>query len=221
MKIFKKKNPYWNEKMGFWKRLLWCLTYYRLTILTVLVILVTAGYIIYLNVRPSRNPILNVTMVNAITVTETDLFDRYLAEAGYDIVENCAAVSNTWQINLDGSDVRAWDYYEIVAAQLLIGEIDLFFADGQIFTSYANQHAFRDVREYMTEEELERYADYILYVTDTETGEQMPCGIIVPTGHPVGESLYYLSNCYLGIPNTYFNDEETDKVIHLILEDLP
>ena len=58
-------------------------------------------------------------------------------------------------------------------------------------------------------------------ITDTETGEQMACGIIVPTTHPVGENLYYLSNCYMGIPTTYFNDEETDKVIHLILEDLP
>ncbi len=221
MKLFKKKNPYWNEKMGFWKRFWWVLDYYKLTILIVTVIVATTAYIVYLNVRPSRNPILNVTMINAITVTETDLFDQYLAEAEYDIVENCATVLNGTQINLDGSDVRAWDKYEILAAQLLIGEIDLFFADGQIFTSFAAKHAFRDVREYMTEEELEKYEDYILYVTDTETGEQMPCGIIIPTTHPVGENLYYLSTCYLGIPTTYFNDEETDKVIHLILEDLP
>lgn len=221
MKLFKKKNRYWNEKMGFWKRLGWVLTYYRLPLLIVTTVAVLAGYIIYLNVRPSRNQILSVMMINGISVTETDLFDQYLAEAGYDIKENCAFVDNAIRINLDGSDIHAWDYYEVVSAQLFVGEIDLFFADGLIFTSFANSHAFRDVREYMTEEELEKYKDYILYVTDTDTGEQLPCGIIIPTQHPVGQNLYYLSNCYLGIPNTYFNDEETDKVIHLILEDLP
>lgn len=221
MNIFKKKNPYWDEKMGFWKRLGWFLTYYRLPILIVTTLAVLTGYIVYLNVRPSRNQILNVMMINGLSVTETDLFDHYLAEAGYDIVENCAYVDNAIQINLDGTDVHAWDYYEVVSAQLFVGEIDLFFADGQIFTSFAASHAFRDVREYMTGEELQKYQDYILYVTDTDTGEQMGCGIIIPKDHPVVQSLYYLNNCYLGIPNTYFNDEETDKVIHLILEDLP
>ena len=86
----KPRNPYWDQKMGFWKRLGWILNYYNLQILVAVSLLVIAGYILYVNLRPQRDVILNVMMINGNVTAESDLFDEYLADAGFDIVENQA-----------------------------------------------------------------------------------------------------------------------------------
>ncbi len=214
-------QQYKDMKLGFWKRLGWFLTYYRLQIFGVIAALCVIGYIVYLNVRPQREQILNVMMVNGNSACESDLFDRYLDEAGYDIRTETAYVSNGIWINFDGTDSKAWDYFEIVTAQFLTGEIDLFISDGEIFTRFANYGAFMDVSEYLTEEQLERYADSILYVTDTDTGEQMACGIILGPETQICQEQYFLETCYLGLSSNVYNDVEAEAVLNLILEELP
>ena len=107
MKEKKPRNPYWEEKMGFWKRLGWVLTYYRLPILIAAGVLIVAGYILYINLRPHREDILNVMIVNGNTVAESDVFDRYLGEAGFDLTEYESYVSNGIQIRMDGTDEHA------------------------------------------------------------------------------------------------------------------
>ena len=216
----KRENPYKGMKLGFWKRLGWILSYYYLPIICAIAVIATASYIIYLNVRPQRTAILNVTMVNGITVTESDLFDRYLERAGYNIKEDTARVSNYIQINFDGTDQHAWDYYEIVSAQFLMGEIDLFISDGTLFTSYANNGAFLDVSEYLTPEQLEQYEDCILYVTNSSTGEQMACGLVLGPDTQVCREQYFLDTCYLGMSSNVYNDEEARAVRAQILEEL-
>ena len=217
----KKDNPYKGQKLGFWKRLGWILTYYRLQILCVMAALCVVGYIIYINVKPQRTVILNVMMVNGNTSAESDLFDRYLSEAGYDITEDMAYVSNGIQISFDGSDSHAWDYFEVVSAQFLTGDIDIFISDGEVFESFANYGAFLDVSEYLTEEQMERYADSILYVTDKDTGEQMACGLILGDGTQVREDLYFLDTCYLGLSSNVYNEDEARAVLAEILKELP
>lgn len=216
----KPHNPYWDVKMGFWKRLGWVLNYYKLQILAITAAVVVVGYILYINLRPQREIILDVMIVNGNTVAESDLFDRYLDQAGFDILENRAYVSNGIQIRFDGTDSHAYDYYEIVSAQFLTGEIDLYFSDGALFTSFANYNAFQDVSEYMTPEQLERYEDSILYVTNTETGEQMACGIILPPGTEVCDT-YFFETCYMGLSASFFHEEEALGVVQQILEQLP
>ena len=216
----KPRNPYWDQKMGFWKRLGWILNYYNLQILVAVSLLIIAGYILYVNLRPQRDIILNVMMINGNVTAESDLFDEYLADAGFDIVENRANVSNTIQIRFDGTDQHAYDYYEYVSAQFLSGEIDLYFSDGQLFTSFANYKAFQDVSQYLTEEQLERYEDSILYVTNTETGEQMACGLILPKSTRICDT-YFFDTCYMGLANSFYYEEEALGVIQQILEELP
>ena len=215
-----KDNPQSGMKLGFWKRLEWIFSYYMMYIVIGLIVAAVAGYLLYINLRPSRDVILNVTMVNASPLPESDLFDDYLQRAGYDITQNKAFVDNTIQINFDGTDPYAWDYYQVVTAQMLMGEIDIFIADGPIFTAFADYNAFLDVSEYLTEEQLEQYADHILYVTDSDTGEQMACGIILDGDSQVVQEQYYYTSCYLGISTNYFHDEETLAVLQLMLEEL-
>ena len=217
----KKENPYKGQKLGFWKRLGWIMTYYRLQILCVLAAISVAGYIIYINVRPQRTVILNVMMVNGNTSAESDLFDRYLSAAGYNTAEDTAYVSNGIQISFDGSDAHAWDYFEVVSAQFLTGDIDLFFSNGEVFESFANYGAFLDVADYLTPEELERYQDSILYVTNRKTGEQMACGLILGPETQIRQELYFLDTCYLGMAANVYNDDEARAVLTEILKELP
>ena len=220
MKEKKPRNPYWEEKMGFWKRLGWVLTYYRLPILIAAGVLVVAGYILYINLRPHREDILNVMIVNGNTVAESDVFDRYLGEAGFDLTEYESYVSNGIQIRMDGTDEHAWDYFQIVSAQFLSGEIDLYLSDGDLFTCFANYGAFQDVTEYLTPEQLERYEDSILYVTNTDTGEQMACGLILTPDTELCRT-YFFDTCYLGVSSGLYHEEETMGVLARILEELP
>ena len=216
----KRRDKSERVKLGFWKRLQWIFSYYTLPILAGVAVLAVAGYILYINLRPQRDVILNVTMINANPLAESDLFDDYLDRAGYNIAEETAFVNNTIEINFDGTDAHAWDYYQVVTAQMLMGEIDLFIADGELFTSFADYNAFLDVSEYLTPEQLEQNAERILYVTDSDTGEQMPCGIILDETSPIVQAGYYYGNCYLGVCTNYYHDEETLKVLALLLEDL-
>ncbi len=127
----------------------------------------------------NRDIVLNFTAVNGhgYALDRTDLFDRFLREYGYE--EKAEVEVDELTVELDGSNPVSSNTLQLLAAQFLSGDIDVFLSDAELYEKESERSAFLDLREILTEDMLERISDKLWYGTDPETGEEVPYGILV------------------------------------------
>lgn len=126
----------------------------------------------------NKEYIANVQFVNCetYTVDQSDYFDRFLNEYGYE-EDTLIGVDSTVEVNLDGGGQSSASGLQVLAAMFLTGEMDLFISDEPLFALECEKNAFADLRTVLTESQLETYASSLYYAENPETGEQVPCGL--------------------------------------------
>jgi hypothetical protein len=126
----------------------------------------------------NREIVLHLTMVNAngYAMDQTDYFDRFLETYGYsDRAE--MEIDGKLTVNLDGSDVKSANVIQLLAANFITGDIDVFMSDEALFEMESEKKAFLNLEDILTEEQLASVSDLLWYGTDPDTGAEVPYGI--------------------------------------------
>lgn len=117
----------------------------------------------------------------------------------------------SYLINLIYEDPMTTDQVEYaynavmkLTASISVQELDYILGDEVGLQSCMNQNALLDLRQVLTEAELEQYADSLIYLEYEETGERIPVAVELEN-HPFAASGYltYTQDTYLAfISNT-------------------
>ncbi|MBQ2804204.1 MAG: hypothetical protein IJF07_09940 [Lachnospiraceae bacterium] len=146
------KKEKWNY---FWYYYKWHV------IISICVILVVSSFVYQLVTR--KEIAFNAVMLNASPMTEsTEYKDTFAQYAGIDLEENEIYFDTTIRITEDSMDTYA--SLEKLAVYTAAAELDAMITDLGSFQKYANSSTFYDLREILTEEQLNRYEPYFYYV---------------------------------------------------------
>lgn len=152
---------------------------YFLTYYAVATIAVIAGIAflvtIVTTVLGGKEEALEVMMLNASTMASGE--DDYGETLGAGYAEYAGIDTEEYTVSIDTSVYQTpgvvMDTYDMastqkVSVQAAAGTLDCIVADASNFYYYANSQAFCDLREILSEEELERYEDSIYYIDQAE-----------------------------------------------------
>lgn len=190
--------------------------YYKIHVIVGLLVLLFGGYMVYEQVT-NRAPLLSVVMLNVNTMQEQGAdadFNEFLNLYGYEVYDG--AVYNNKGLTIykqeENKDLYSQYYFEHTETLfnlLFASAEDVVFGRGDFFTQeLVPGQAFADLREILSQETLEKYADALLYCTPyTEgddpdeliPGEPYPCAIYLENNSWVLESGLYRT-CYVGVP---------------------
>lgn len=143
---------------------------------------------------------------------QNDVFlNEYAAAAGIDTKEYELTIDSSLQYTNGGMDQNS--YYTIQKIMVTIAATDVDFLAGneEAFDYYATSDTFFDLREIYTEDELEKYQDYIYYIDMAVVREK---SAIVDSG----DFEEYVAPVY----DHFAPEEMTDPVpIALCIQDCP
>lgn len=160
------KDKPFKEKIGyFWYYYKW----HTVGAVFFLIILITLVH----DIVTSKEIVFNATFMNAYSLdmsgnTEGNAFLKEFAQlAGID--------TEKYEVYLDTNmrfDLTSYDQASLAASQKFLamsaaGEIDVVVSERDIFSNYADSGMFQDLRDCLTEAQLEKYADYFFYYDRT------------------------------------------------------
>lgn len=174
--------------------------YYRWPIVIVIAVIFFLGSLI-MHYVTYKEPALDIIMVNSnmVYAEEFPEFDNFYELAGLDPVEIPLAIDTSISFSTPESPVS--DYYNTqnLSLRVAVGGNDIIFAPETIYDYYAASGSFLDLSTALSEEELEKYADILVYTTDEETGATYPCGVKLSEDNLLLEKNYYSNPCCLGL----------------------
>lgn len=141
------------------------LDYYKWhAIVTVLVIVAVISYIY--GVVTAKDSALFGYFLNTYENSETsEEFNNSLAEGlNIDLDQYTVTIDSTLQISTSEMTETTISSAEKLMVTIAAKEVDFVAANQETFLQYATTDTFFDLREIFTEEELEKYQDYIYYV---------------------------------------------------------
>ena len=190
-----KDSPF-SKKLGyFWD-------YYRYHVIVIIVLALFLGNFLH-SVLSRKDIVLSIAYINAFPNVEDEIFiedfEQYLdlnpkkqevlLDSGYYIDDTSASPYST-------------TYHQKFSTRCMSGMLDVVLADETNFISYGKQSFFTDLREILSDEELDFYSDALLYVKlSSDAGsESIPIGIEI-TSFPkiLSTSSYPNSHAYFGI----------------------
>jgi len=213
--------------------------YYKTYIIVGLLILAVGGTLIY-QLATKVEPVLSILMINNVYQEETkqSVFDEFCADYGYDNSEGKMTIYNNFVILTEGegadAEITETSYQNLSALQtwLQVGQDDVIIGNGVfVKNSLVNGEAFLDLREVLTPQQLEEYADYIVYgqpvdldeeyedITE-ELTEPYPCALLLKdNGWVSGTGCF--KECYVGIPVNAGNKEAAADFLEYLMSKQP
>ena len=193
--------------------------YYKIPICSVLFLIFVVCSVISGNLK-KQNYSMYAILVNANTETVSTCMDDILSEAGYDMTESCVAVENNYSLRLGEGAESDTTTLQVLAAQFLIGDLDLFVADQPVFDMYTKQGGYENIGILLPEEMKQKYADD-LYSYELEDGTIMIGGVWLRKGSALHEAGYYQDDVLAGIASQAQNLEEALEVLKGLLASNP
>ncbi len=152
--------------------------YYMKAVILILIVLCMLGVLVKDIIRGTRECIFYALVVNNYTSVPDEFREDFIAYAGLDDEKYNIIIDTTMQIDLKRMDDMSSSYMQEIIAISSTRKQDVFLADEQIIDYYWDAEYIVDIREALSEEVLEPYADRFYYQEDSE-GNQVPAGIIV------------------------------------------
>lgn len=140
----------------------------------------------------TKEYIANVQLVNceSYTVDRSDYFERFAETYGYGSNQQIS-LDSTVEVNLNGGGQSSSAGLQVLAAMFLTGDIDIFVSDKALFELECEKHAFEDLRNVLTAEQMAEYEPYLYYAADPDTGETIPCGLYLEDSSMCGTEGFY------------------------------
>lgn len=196
---------------------IWC--YYKVHILVVIAVIASVIGLIY-HYATYRTPLLNIMMINRQTTDTTALnqsLDDFLTENGYPLKSNTIDAKSSLVVDMNDSS----SYQQQTALEMLIAtqSYSAFFSDPENFEVHSEQELFRPITDFMTDEQIARYENDLLYATNSDTGEKYPCGIhLTAESTPWLETTESYSDCYFGVLFSNSDDETVSQFVNYVLQ---
>lgn len=169
--------------------------YYKLPI--GLVLCAVALVVITLAFDFSRgDTVMYAVLINADDTGDKTVFSQVLEESGMDMAGKDVEVTANYTLLYDPTSTTDGDTVLVLAALFGIGDLDVFAANEEVFTSYADQDAFVDLSLFIEPEDL---AKHDLYTCTTEDGNEIVAGIWLHEGSPLHEAGYYTGDVVIGV----------------------
>lgn len=161
--------------------------YYKLEAFVILAVLYFIGNLVYTKVT-EKDIVLSGTLLNQYNILADDLTkelaDEFLAEQGFDLDE-CKVELNTSLRYSNSNDSSSNDAtIQGLVAQCSGGTMDFITGDLDSMTIFAYGDYFYDLREVLTEDEIEQYKPYFLYVDldyQRQIDEALSTPEVIPT----------------------------------------
>ena len=211
--------------------------YYRTYIIVGLLVLLVCGYLLYYSITKVE-PVLSVLMLNnTYQKEETDqsIFNEFCNQYGYDNSTGKMAVSNNFYIlteeeGAEGEMIESsFKNLNALQAWMMVGQDDILIGNGIFMeNNLINGEAFLDLREVFTPQQMEEYADYIIYgqpvkldeefddVPIDELEEPYPCALFLKNNSWISNTGCF-KECYVAIPiNAGSKDAARDFLLYLL-----
>lgn len=176
--------------------------YYRLHI-SIIIILTIIFSSIFHYYATMKEPVMSAVFINGYSPYEGLLgLDEFFTAQGFDADTQEISITTSLKLSLTEESYQA-DYYtlESLNAMFAAGDLDIFAAPRQLYNQFAPAGYVADLRIVFSEAELAAFEGILLYVTNTETGEKIPCGFDMSENRWLKEYEYYTEgNCHMGIP---------------------
>ena len=154
--------------------------------------------------------VLQVTLVGADSLEEekSSLLEDYRKAAGYEDGETLTLDTSLYY-DPGAQDQRSASSLQILAAQFLSGEIDVFAGDKELFEKEAENHAFLV---------LEEYRDALIYSEDDSDGGSYPSGILLKDTRLTEDRFYSEGQIIaIGVGSRSASPEEAGSCITYLL----
>ena len=164
-----------------------------------------------------KETVAEMLLVNASTENEVSNMDEYLTERGYNPQKQEIIINSSFIINLERTDTT--NVYTLQSLQTIIAAdgADILAADSEMYQYLASLSSMADLRDFLSDDILEKYADNIFYVTDEDSGDTYPAGIIIPNNAWMVANGYYTDDCYIGILTGRSKSEDAAPLLLYIL----
>lgn len=183
----------WNG-MNKKERSAWFKDYYLAPILVGIIVIAIAAYLIYDAVSGYRDTALLTTVINdSFNVDSRDsLCSDVLTFLGCDSSKEKVTIEDSYILSgSSGSNANA--AAQRITSYIYAKQLDVIIADPDYFDHYASLGCFYDLREILSEEQLQKYSEYLYYpeleensdskapegITTIRPDETYPCGIIL------------------------------------------
>lgn len=151
--------------------------YYRWWILAGLVFLAIVGGWLYGRIT-EKPPVLNIMMINTASETESDSFNDFLEQNGYEVREDAVAVYDSFRF-MEGENIEYMNmqYEQALYAMLHSGEYEIFIGNGRIFDNYVNEGMLADLSTLLPQELLSQYEEELIYSDYFGQQQSYPCAV--------------------------------------------
>ncbi len=187
------------KEMSTQKKVGYVWDYYRYHILGTIVAIAILVSIVH-HYATLKESVFDMMFLNAMDIEQPENLTTFFEQMGFDTETQEISVNTSMGFTISG-DGYVDDPYttQAVAAMFTVGDLDMFAAPSQIYNAYAAVGYLADLRVIFTDEELAQFEEQLVYVTLSETGEEIPCGFDLTDNAWVKESGYYSGECYFGI----------------------
>lgn len=149
---------------------------------------------------------------------EQAYMDDLLASLDIDPAGNTIIVNDNLFIG-DTTDMQmSVASIQMLQALIMSRSVDVAFTDEGYRDAFMSNECLGDLRSYLDEELLEKYADDLVYYTDPETGEEIAAMIRIPADSAwIRGMSWYVQDCYAGI---IVSTEHEEIAVHMLLRAL-
>lgn len=192
--------------------------YYRWHIL-VTVIAAAAVVSLIAHYATYKETVLDVIMVN-IADPYSDYAtaaDEFFTQKGFSAESE--KITFDTSIIYSGDDTYSTNYYsdESLTLKLSFGGADILFAPEFVYSQYADAGNLLPLSEFLTEDELEQYADILVYATDSETNEEVACGVELKDNDWLNRNGFYEDAVCFGVAYGASNHENAVDFFRYVL----
>lgn len=174
--------------------------YYKVSILTVLFLLIVALIALLGSIGKADVKMYAVLLNSDSLVAECDdtVFEKFLEDAGIDMKGKRVDINASLALGKDYSEIEDAQTLQVLTALFTVSELDIFVADEERFVMFIDQDGFCDLSKYIEEDILSRHAED-LYRYEDSKGNTIIGGIILHEGSPIHKAGYYHDDVILGV----------------------
>lgn len=146
--------------------------YYRMPLIIFVLSAVFIGLLVY-NFVSGKDSAFYAAMLNCSPFEENEWFpDEYAETAGIDLDDYEITFDTEFYFKLNSNDENTYFTTQKHETYAGAGQLDVMLGSGDEFAYFANSVLFKDLREVLSVEQLERYEPYFYYI-DTAIFESL------------------------------------------------
>lgn len=205
-----KNGPLLDRIKNFW-------FYYKVhTIVAILSVTMVVGFIY--SIVTQKEEVFYAAFLNSFTENDNEAFMNEFSDyIGIDTNKYAAYVDTTMAIS---TEVETTSYASVqkFMAFNLSDVIDVLMGTEDIIIHYAEDMAFHNLENVLSDEQLEKYAALFYYAED-ENGVSIPVGVKIENSEILAKYGYYpTETIYLGVMSTSENYEYSAAFLDFLLQ---